>query len=420
MAGVNASQFNIPQSEVPIKRKNRISLRDLDDSYKNPDRINLKIEDKPYLDSMESNRETGSKLVANDVKTSSKAVANYKQSDSKLVAEITKSSSKTNHYSEDKEKVVAKTSSKVVANCKQTSSKVIAKPDYQQFTGLQKNLVELIYFSCRLNNSKSTKPISVQYIANELQTTIGTVKNATHRLIDKQIINKESFKNGRGGWTIYGIDHDIFNEISFLESSSKLVAKWKQTSSEVVAQPVAQPVAAFLSSSSLINTTTNYKADALAENKIQLTDGLIAAGFNQGHIEQLLRDSNLVPEEIQNSLNAFAFDLGFEDVKRKVRSPIGLIMKLLKNGQAYISEKGYESEEDRLYRELIERAEKKKEEKAKLETKLINIKFEEWLENISDGEKRNLVTPMGEFMGLIHREELKEYFNKEIYNAVNI
>ena len=166
--------------------------------------------------------------------------------------------------------------------------------------------------------------------------------------------------------------------------------------------------------SSLLNNTTNYKADALAGNNIQLTDGLIAAGFNQGHIEQLRRDSSLDQEEIQNSLNAFAFDLGFEDVKRKVRGPIGLIMKLLKNGQAYISEKGYESEEDRHYRELVDRAEKKKEEKTKLEAKLINIEFEEWLENISDGEKRNLVEPVGEFMGLIHLEELKEYFKNKV------
>ena len=132
--------------------------------------------------------------------------------------------------------------------------------------------------------------------------------------------------------------------------------------------------------------------------KIELTESLTLIGFNQGHIEQLLRDSSLGSEEIQNSLNAFAFDLGFEDVKRKVRSPIGLIMKLLKNGQAYISEKGYESEEDRLYRELIERADKKNEEKKNLKSKLVEIKFEEWLENISDNDKKILAEPVGELM----------------------
>ena len=90
-------------------------------------------------------------------------------------------------------------------------------------------------------------------------------------------------------------------------------------------------------------------------------------------------------------------------------------MKLLKNGQAYISEKWYESEEDRLYRELIERAEKKN-----LKAKLVEVKFEEWLENVSDSNKKILAEPVGEFMGIIHRQELKEYFKKEVYNANNI
>ena len=46
---------------------------------------------------------------------------------------------------------------------------------------------------------------------------------------------------------------------------------------------------------------------------------------------------------------------------------------------------------------------------------MAEIKFEEWLENISDEEKRNLVEPIGEFMGLLHRQELKEYFKREVY-----
>lgn len=53
---------------------------------------------------------------------------------------------------------------------------------------------------------------------------------------------------------------------------------------------------------------------------------------------------------------------------------------------SYISEKGYESEEDRLYRELIERADKKNEERKNLKAKLVEVKFEEWLENISKGK----------------------------------
>ena len=301
----------------------------------------------------------------------------------------------------------------------QTDSKVATNPVFSSLVGLQRNIILFIYSSCKLARSKSTDALTLEHIAQTLQTSSGSVKTTLQRLEKKNYIERISFKNGRGGWSKYELSEILFRELLQLETENKVTTNWQQTENKVVAKVATEPATTLLSSSSsYINTTTNYKAGALA--KIELTESLTLIGFNQGHIEQLLRDSSLGSEEIQNSLNAFAFDLGFEDVKRKVRSPIGLIMKLLKNGQAYISEKGYESEEDRLYRELIERADKKNEEKKNLKSKLVEIKFEEWLENISDNDKKILAEPVGEFMGIIHRQELKEYFKKEVYSANNI
>jgi len=278
--------------------------------------------------------------------------------------------------------------------------------------GLQKNLLNFIFNNCVNNGSKESPYYSAGHLAHYLEVSKDSIKSAIRQLRIKGLLEKTNFKDGRGGGTKFLIPDLIYRD---LLSESRLKVEQKQVISGLkVGLEVGQQVGQSLPSSSSFNiTTTNYKADALA--KIELTETLTSIGFNQGHIEQLLRDSSLTPEEIQNSLNAFAFDLGFEDVKRKVRSPIGLIMKLLKNGQAYISEKGYESEEDRLYRELIERADKKNEEKKNLKAKLFEVKFEEWLENISDDDKRNIAEPIGEFMGLLHRQELKEYFKREVY-----
>ena len=311
-------------------------------------------------------------------------------------------------------KLVTKPVTEVVTNWEQSGNKVVTIPSFSELIGLQKNLIIFIYNSCKLERNKSTQALTLEHLTDTFKVSAGTVKTTIRRLERKNCIKRISFKNGRGGWSKYELTESLFMELLQLESGNKLVTNQEQSGNKVVSEPVTEPVTSLPSSSSSINiTTTNYKADALA--KIELTEGLTSIGFNQGHIEQLLRDSSLPPEEIQNSLNAFAFDLNFEDVKRKVRSPIGLIMKLLKNGQAYISEKGYESEEDRLYRELIERADKKNEEKKNLKAKLVEIKFEEWLENISDNDKKNLAEPIGEFMGIIHRQELKEYFKREVY-----
>ena len=316
-----------------------------------------------------------------------------------------------------KAKVGTQPSTALGTNWVQTEYKVGTVQSISTLTGHQRSLLIFLYNSCRQARDRSTESLTIEHIIESLKINYDGVKTSIKRLIQKGYITRTSFKNGRGGWSKYELTEITFRELLQYETEDKLGTKVGtnsvQSEYKVGTQLGTQPSTELPSSSSINITTTNYKADALA--KIKLTEGLASIGFNQGHIEQLLRDSSLVPDEIQNSLNAFAFDLGFEDVKRKVRSPIGLIMKVLKNGQAYISEKGYESEEDRLYRELIERADKKNEEKKNLKARLIEVKFEEWLENISDNEKKIIAEPIGEFMGIIHRQELKEYFKREVY-----
>lgn len=355
-----------------------------------------------------------------------KVATNREQTDSKSTTKVATNREQTDNSESGISTIKLETGNKVATEpatlsatkWQQTDNKLATNPVFSSLVGLQRNIILFIYNSCKIARSKSTDALTLEHIGQTLKTSSGSVKTTLQRLEKKNYVERISFKNGRGGWSKYELSEILFRELLQLETENKLATNWQQTDNKVVAKVATEPATTLPSSSSINITTTNYKAAALA--KIELTEALTSLGFNQGHVEQLLRDSSLASEEIQNSLNAFAFDLGFEDVKRKVRSPIGLIMKLLKNGQAYISEKGYESEEDRLYRELIERADKKNEEKKNLKAKLVEVKFEEWLDNISDDDKRNMAEPIGEFMGLLHREELKEYFKREVYSANNI
>jgi predicted transcriptional regulator len=408
-------------------------LSDLEDDFSDIEK-NFKLEthspiineSKAKTDSVTSWLKTEIEVEQKQVKTGNNVVTNREQTGNKLVTSKAVNREQTSNKlvtvasgkMETGNKVVTKPVTELVTNWEQSGNKLVTIPSFSELIGLQKNLIIFIYNSCKLERNKSTQALTLEHLKDTFKASAGTVKTTIRRLERKNCIKRISFKNGRGGWSKYELTESLFMELLQLESSNKLVTKWEQSGNKLVSEPVTEPVTSLPSSSSINITTTNYKAGALA--KIELTEALTSLGFNQGHVEQLLRDSSLSSEEIQNSLNAFAFDLGFEDVKRKVRSPIGLIMKLLKNGQAYISEKGYESEEDRLYRELIERADKKNEEKKNLKAKLVEVKFEEWLDNISDDDKRNMAEPIGEFMGLLHREELKEYFKREVYSANNI
>jgi len=165
------------------------------------------------------------------------------------------------NYQQSGSKVVAQPIAEVVANYQQSGSKVVARTSLSQLSGLQRNLLRILYHSCRDCGQKHTQPLSIQHLQDCLQTSSGTVKNAIHRLIHKGIIIKYESKNGRGGWTQYKIENSSYTEMLQFESDSKVVANYQQSSSKVVAQPIAQPIAGLSSSNSSIIKNTNTTSD---------------------------------------------------------------------------------------------------------------------------------------------------------------
>ena len=81
----------------------------------------------------------------------------------------------------------------------------------------------------------------------------------------------------------------------------------------------------------------------------------------------------------------------------------------------YISEKGFESEEERMMREVIERAKSREEEKQKLREQFIEVRFNEWLEQTPKEKIEEVVPPVGEFMGLVHKGQLREHFESNVF-----
>ncbi len=233
-------------------------------------------------------------------------------------------------------KVVAQPVAEVIAKYKQTGSKLVAKTGFQELTGIQKNLVEIIYQSCRRNGEKISSPTSVDYLSSALQTSAGTIKNAIIRLVRKGVLSKESFKNGRGGWTQYRLLEGTYQDLLQHESDSKVIANYEQTGSKVVAQLVAQPVASSPSSSSyIINTTTTREGDGW--NLISIPSSLKEIGCGSSQIQQLANLGMLNPLDVQESLEAFAYDLDAGKV-RSQGSKLGFIMGILRKSGKYVSD----------------------------------------------------------------------------------
>ena len=305
-------------------------------------------------------------------------------------------------------------------NWTQTSNKPDTNPTFSALVGLQRNMMLFFYSACKIARGRSTEPLTLEHISKSIKTSHGSVKTTIRRLEKKGHIRRIHFKNGRGGWSQYELLEATFREMLQLETENKLATNWTQSGNKPDTQPDTQPDTSTLSSSSkYINTTTEDGNSATSFFHLKIPDELKKIGFSENHLMQLKRDSKLPLESISSSLEALAYDLTFEDVKKKIRSPIGLIMKLLKASEPYLSEKGHEPEEDRLFRECIVRAEKHKIEKDKLKEKFLDLKFEQWLEPMADEELLKIVQPVGKLKGQFHLQQLKDHFKNEIFNGLN-
>ena len=295
----------------------------------------------------------------------------------------------------------------------QTPNKPTTNSPFMALVGLQKKIVIFIYHLCRSQGTRMTDALSIFSISSACETSPRAAQETIRRLEQKSLVLRSSYKNGRGGWTKYELPEDVYKELFEFETYNKVTTNLQQTPSKLTTEPTTRP----LSSSSLINTTTTGNKEAAASeiSTFKIPEELRKLGFSENHLAQLKRDSKLPLESILASIEALAYDLTFDDVRRKIRSPIGLIMKLLKAGELYLSEKGFESESDRLFRECVQRAEKQKEEKTKLMEKFFDLKFEEWIEPMATEDLLRISQPVGELKGPFHIQQLKEHFRKEIF-----
>ncbi len=95
--------------------------------------------------------------------------------------------------------------------------------------GLQRKVLFFIYNSCKKSRSNTSEPLSVEYVSSFINIKEGSVKTTLSRLIEKKILVRSTFKNGRGGWSSYEIPEAIFKELILLETEQKLNTNYIQT-----------------------------------------------------------------------------------------------------------------------------------------------------------------------------------------------
>lgn len=222
-----------------------------------------------------------------------------------------------------------------------------------------------------------TERLSVADIAKTANISKESVKTALKFLTKNEIITRLYSQTGLHGWTQYKIKKIFIDDAA------------KQGLNRVGTEGI--------SSSSNLNTTTNNTE--IVEHQSMILETVDIAplkgiGFTNHHLRQVLSQNKLSIEVIQDSINAYAFDLENNQKANSINktTPLNYFLQTLLKGNPYNPPANYETAEDKAMRLFIER--KKELEKVRLEREeeLLKLACGEWLESLSEEEKQDLMS----------------------------
>jgi hypothetical protein len=377
----------------------------------------IAIKERPYSLEAENKepsiKNTKNKLGANREQSGSKLGANREQSGSKLGANREQSGSKLG------------------ANREQSANKVGAKPrakktvffPLSKITGQQKTLLVFLYQECKKARMENTEALTLEYISSCTGIAKIVVKNALQRLEYKNCITRKGYKNGRGGWTKYELRDDIFNDFLLIEKDNKLDKKIDNTDYKLGAKPRANFPPSSSNSSILVATREDFK-NTLPEEWCNVnTDNLSKIGFVKEHLHQLCKNETLTPDIVQDSIDAFAFDLDENGKAEKIKgSPLAYFMGILRKGIPYIPPENYESPEIRAFRKYIEHKERQKATREDLEKRNFELDLDDWINKQSEEELNKAIDEprYRDKESPFRRGALSVYFKKNIWTPLRL
>lgn len=376
---------------------------------------------KKRRDTEENREQTDNKQVTNKEQTKNKQTTNQEQL-------INNPFSKNENWKQNGNTSV----NKLKTNREQTESKIETNlPIFTPLTeivGLQRSVLVLIYQECKKARSRITPPITLDHIAHQLQTSTGSIKMTLRRLVTKGCIIRGEFKNGRAGWTKYELLDTYYQDLLHLENESstaielgfgrnrtknKVETNRQQIDNKSISQ---QGTELFSSSSSYINTTTK-DTDSLTNNEWANIDiePLKEIGFQKYHLEQIKNHGGLTIEEVQESINAFAFDLKTNNIENKLKGPpINYFMGIMRKRAPYIPPANYEDLQTQTLRLYLERKKSEQKIKENLEKEIFSLAYKDWESTLTEEEVSKIIPEpkYREIDGVFRQSILELYFRK--------
>ncbi len=307
-----------------------------------------------------------------------------------------------NDLTETEHKLDTQPDTQPSTNWTQTEHKPSTKTHYSSLVGIQRKLLIFLIDDCKNTRSRITQEMSLEHLAESLKAPIGGLKTTLRRLEKKGFIQLIEFKNGRGGWRKYEIPDEVYQELMRLHLELKLNTNRAQTEHKLDTKLNTQPSTAFSSSSSVINNKDTTTSKALENESVALLPEeweeidltpLADIGFSKHHLKQIANQNKISTTLVQESINAFAFDLKQNGKGKALKTnPINYLMGILRNGIPYSPPPNYESEESRAMRIYLERKREIEQKQIELEEELLKAEFNDW-QNILTNEQIDEILP---------------------------
>lgn len=317
-----------------------------------------------------TNRTEGldSKSPAIGQQKTSKATAIREQLDSTTTANKTA-------VGVDKIELDSKSTAESPATRQQLDSK---SRHFFEVVGKEREFLIFVFNQMVFQGGNSTRPISTDELKTNFGLSAKRLANIVERLVLKGALIIEKGQRGRASWRVFSLPKKIYQEIRSELGSQKPIRqqldsiKTAESPAESPADPSRSSSISFNSSFKNSNTTTTDNLDSW------LTVPEILGKVPLKQLREASREGGMSHEELQQSLEHFAFDLANGKVNSRTPNKIAILVGSLKKG-GYFSQECL-SQLDQAIQQVQQRREAIKQQQADAETAKLKLEFQEWIE----------------------------------------
>ena len=283
----------------------------------------------------------------------------------------------------------------------------------QRLSGNEKKIFFFAINICSQKGSLSTGEINGNDFNKIIETTRNGRETALKRLCKKGLVQRERIRCGIGGAislvTSELIKTDALNYLNTNMAGEELLTN---LGSNAVRLEFKNPLYSSIYNINN-NTNTDNKNKNLPEEWLAIDiSPLENICFSTTQLRQLV-DKN-IPEAVQDSINHFAYEIELNPDKYK--TPLNVLMGVLRKGNTWTAPKGYESPKDKALREYAERKKMELEKRNQLINDLMEAEFSDWQANLSEDEAKEIIPDHVRKSGIpaARTGVLKNYFKDQI------